>query len=98
VTGTYARRGDSLVVRMQVTCLTCGNFGIRETVVAMSRPLDAVAELYEPLVRDLNRVRWTPVSQRSRPATPIPLPQGTRVHIPSPPAPPPASLPAPPPG
>ena len=90
VTGSYTRRDDSLVVRMQVTCLTCGGLGIREAVVPMAQPLDAVAQLYEPLVRDLGRVRWTSVSGRGsgRAVTPIPLPPGTRV-IPLPPSPPP---------
>jgi serine/threonine-protein kinase len=90
VTGSYSRRGgDSLLVRMQVTCLTCGGLGIREAVVPLSQPMDAVARLYEPLVRDLNRVRWTSVSGRApaRGVTPIPLPPGTRV-IPMPPIPP----------
>ena len=85
ITGTYARRGDSLLVRLQVTCLTCGPLGIREAMVPLSEPMDAVADLYAPLVRDLGRVRWTSVSGRG--VTPIPLPPGTR--IPLPPSPPP---------
>ena len=89
VTGSYSRRGDSLLVRMQVTCLTCGGLGIREAVVPLSQPMDAIAKLYEPLVRDLGRVRWTSVSGQSRSAprgvTPIPLPPGTRVIPPPPP-------------
>ena len=89
ITGDFYRRRDSLVVRMRVTCLTCGSLGTREAVVPLSQPMDAVDRLYEPLVRDLNRVRWTPVAPRGRSGTPIPLPPGTRVTLPSPPAPPP---------
>ena len=91
VTGTYQRRGDSLVVRMQVTCLTCGGLGVHQTVVPMSRPMDAVHLLQESLIEDLGRVRWAPVSVRGRgrTMTPIPLPPGTRVVIPPPPTPPP---------
>ena len=92
VTGSYSRRGDSLLVRMQVTCLTCGGLGIREAVVPLSQAMDAVARLYEPLIRDLGRVRWTSVSGQSRSGsrgvTPIPLPPGTRVITVPPPPPP----------
>ena len=91
VTGSYSRRGDSLVVRMQVTCLTCGGLGIRETVVPFDEPMHAVGRLYEALLGDLGRVRWTALSTRgaTRPTTPIPLPPGTRVFVPRPPEPPP---------
>lgn len=92
ITGSYSRRGDdSLVVRMQVTCLTCGTLGVREAVVGASQPMNAIAMLYEPLIRDLGRVRWVSVSGRGRtaPVTPIPLPQGTRIIGPPPPSPPP---------
>lgn len=92
ISGSYHRRGDSLVVRAQVTCVTCGSFGVRETVVPFAEAMTAVTRLYEPLVRDLNRVRWTPVTRGSGRATtivPIPLPQGTRYPAPPPPARPP---------
>jgi hypothetical protein len=91
VTGTYQRRRDSLVVRMQVTCLTCGGLAVREVSVPLSSPMDAVSALQETLIRDLGRVRWVPISSRGsgRAPQPIPLPPGTRVVVPPPAAPPP---------
>ena len=79
VTGDYRRRGDSLVVRAQVTCLTCGRMGVREVVVPSSQATSAVPLLLEHLLRDLGNVRWnmTPrrVNQTPSPGrTPIPLP------------------------
>ncbi len=87
VTGSHQSRGDSLIVRMQVTCLTCGGLAIHEVAVPVSEPMNAVRALYEPLLRDLGRVRWTSVSGRGsgRSVTPIPLPPGTRVINPTPP-------------
>jgi hypothetical protein len=89
VTGEYRRRGDSLVVRAQVTCLHCGGLGIREAVVPASQAASAASLLLEPLVRDLSNVRWTQPrsgggSGRSAPPSP---PSGPTVPVP--PQPPP---------
>ncbi len=89
VTGEYRRRGDSLVVRAQVTCLHCGGLGIREAVVPASQAASAASLLLEPLVRDLSNVRWTQPrsgggSGRSAPPSP---PAGATVPVP--PQPPP---------
>ncbi len=72
ITGEYGRRGDSLVVRAQVTCLTCGGFRVREAVVPTSQASAAVPLLLEPLLRDLDDVRWnvTPRNSRSQPPSP----------------------------
>jgi eukaryotic-like serine/threonine-protein kinase len=88
VTGEYRRRGDSVVVRAQVTCLTCGGMGVREVVVPSAQATTAVPMLLESLLRDLGRVRWsTPTrggSGSGRPPTAPP----TQVVIPPPPPPP----------
>ena len=87
VTGDYRRRGDSLVVRAQVTCLTCGGLAVREAVVPASQASSAVPLLLEPLIRDLDSVRWnvTPRgSSRSVPPSP-----GRTVAPPTIPTPPP---------
>jgi serine/threonine-protein kinase len=89
ITGEYRRRGDSLVVRAQVTCLTCGSLSVREAVVPTSQAASAVPLLLEPLIRDLSNVRWSPPrtsgpSGRNAPPSP-PAP----ATVPIPPQPPP---------
>jgi eukaryotic-like serine/threonine-protein kinase len=89
VTGEYRRRGDSLVVRAQVTCLTCGGFRVREAVVPASQASAAVPLLFEPLLRDLDDVRWnvTPRNSRSQPPSPGRAPASPPPAIPPPPPP-----------
>jgi hypothetical protein len=94
VTGEYTRRGDSLVVRAQVTCLTCGALGIREAVVPISQAITAVPILLDPLLRDLSRVRWNVSPRGSGSGRGSPSPSSTRATVPG--APPPAP-PSPPP-
>jgi hypothetical protein len=91
VTGEYVRRGDSLVVRAQVTCLTCGPLGIREAVVPMSQAITAVPILLEPLLRDLARVRWSSPTRSTGGGRGGPPATGARSVGPStpPPTPPP---------
>jgi serine/threonine-protein kinase len=98
VTGEYTRRGDSVIVRAQVTCLTCGNLGVRQAVVPASQATSAVPILLEPLVRDLARVRWNPSTRGSSgrgstPPAPTSPTSPARVIVPGPPPPP-----TPPPG
>ena len=90
VSGEYTRRGDSLVVRAQVTCLTCGGLGIREAIVPMSRATSAVPLLLEPLLSDLSKVRWN-VTMRSGSGRGGQPPSQGPVVIPSPPSPPPST-------
>lgn len=87
VTGEYMRRGDSLIVRAQVTCLTCGGLGIREAIVPASHATSAVPLLLEPLLRDLSNVRWN-ATTRSGSGRGGPPPSPGRVGVPSPPPPP----------
>jgi serine/threonine-protein kinase len=88
ITGAYDRRGDSILVRAQVTCLSCGGLGVRQAVVPASRATSAVPLLLEPLLRDLGRVQWTPPrrgpsrTQSGPPRTP------TQAIVPTPPTPP----------
>jgi TolB-like protein len=90
VTGEYRRRGDSLLVRAQVTCLTCGALGIREVTVAASQATSAVPLLLEPLLSDLAKVRWSPPTRGgSGTGRGNPAPSAGRVGIPNPPPPPP---------
>ncbi len=91
VTGEYSRRGDSLVFRAQVTCLSCGPLGIREAVVPVSDAITAVPLLLDPLLRDLARVRWTSPSRGSGSGRGRPPSSETRVTVPGtpPPIPPP---------
>ena len=90
VTGEYMRRGDSLLVRAQVTCLTCGGLGTREVTVAASQATSAVPLLLEPLLSDLAKVRWNSTTRsggstgRGGPPT-----SPGRVNVPNPPPPPP---------
>ena len=86
VTGDYRRRGDSLIVRLQVTCLTCGGLGVREAVVPASEAISAVPLLLEPLMRDLGNVRWNVTPRGSSRSIP---PTAGRAGIPAPPAVPP---------
>ena len=91
VTGDYRRRGDSLVVRAQVTCLTCGGLGVREAVVPVSQATSAVPMLLEPLIRDLGNVRWNVTPRGGSRSIP---PSPGRADMPAlptiPPPPPPA--------
>ena len=88
VTGEYRRRGDSLLVRAQVTCLTCGALGVREAVVPLSQATSAVPLLLEPLIRDLGDVRWH-VAPRGGSGTGRRPPVPGRVSVPNPSPPPP---------
>jgi serine/threonine-protein kinase len=86
VTGEYMRRGDSLLVRAQVTCLTCGGLGTREVTVAASQATSAVPLLLEPLLSDLSKVRWNATTRSGSGRGGPPFPQR---GIPNPPPPPP---------
>jgi serine/threonine-protein kinase len=89
VTGENRRRGDSVVVRAQVTCLTCGGMGVREVVVPSAEATTAVPMLLEPLLRDLGRVRWsTQTRGGSGTGRPPTAPSPTQIIIPPPPPPP----------
>jgi serine/threonine-protein kinase len=86
VTGEYVRRGDSLYVRAQVTCLTCGGLGIREATVPASHATSAVPLLLEPLLGDLSKVRW---SSTTRSGSGRGQPSSGRTGLPATPPPPP---------
>ena len=88
VTGEYTRRGDSLVVRAQVTCLTCGPLGIREAVVPASQAITAVPILLDTLLRDLARVRWTSPTRSTGGGRGGPPSTGSRPLLPGTPTPP----------
>jgi len=86
VTGEYRRSGDSLVVRAQVTCASCGSFRIREVIVPASQATSAVPLLLESLLRDLSSVRWSNPRGTGRNG---PSPAPGRAALPTPPTPPP---------
>ena len=88
VTGEYRRSGDSLVVRAQVTCGSCGLFRIREVTVPASQASSAVPLLLEPLLRDLSSVRWSN-PRGGGTGRPAPSPVPGRPGVPTPPTPPP---------
>jgi serine/threonine-protein kinase len=93
ITGQYTRRGDSLVVRIQVTCASCGGLGIREAVVPAANATSAVPLLMEPLIRDLSAVHWSSQTRGSGSGggggRGGPPPAADRPLVPIPPTPPP---------
>ena len=90
IIGQYDRRGDSLVVRVQVTCPGCGGMAVRDAVVPLAQAASAVPPLVAALTADLARVPWAQgrVRGTGRGTTDGQRPPDPRVLIPVPPPPP----------